>query len=402
MEFVKQRPRILLVSAHCPHGEIYGAQLRTLNIARVLQQCGSLEIVLFPFSQPSEDSLAASQKEFTIRRIFFFSQPSCGSIPARFDREFNPYSADTEAKRLPEHERIEMLMLADQFDLIWFYGISIPNCLGRRRWSNSVLDIDDVPSQCFRGKAKEAEGYKARFMARRKIFQWKRREKVLLDRFDVLSVSSAPDREFFGASERVHIIPNGFDPPCHEIPRRSVTPPRIGFIGTFNYGPNLDGVKWFAEKVLPLILKREPDVQIRLVGVGTDYEIFSNQANIEGLGFVADSEAEIASWTLMIVPIFVGGGTRIKIAEAFSRGCPVVSTSQGAYGYNIQSGDQCILADTAHEFAEACLSLINDTATCDGLIRRAKEMFDRELDWKAIAPNIIKTVEYALHQTQSK
>lgn len=356
--------------------------------------------MLFPFSPLKDESLTASREEFTIRKVFYFSQPSSRSIVARLHREFHPYAADTEAKRLTKADETEMLKLADEYDLVWFQGISIPNCLGRARWPNSILDIDDVPSQCFMGKLREAVTYKARLLARRKAFQWKRRENVFLNRFDVLSVCSELDRAYFDSSERVCVIPNGFEGSDSVTVRKPASPPRIGFIGTFHYGPNLDGIRWFVERVWPLILKQRPDILLRLVGTGTETGIFTPHPNIEGLGFVDDSESEIASWTLMIVPILVGGGTRIKIAEAFSRGCPVVSTKQGAYGYKIQNGQECVLADEAEDFAKGCLSLIEDPATCGAIIQRARTMFDRELNWKAIAPKIIHTIDVALNQKE--
>lgn len=354
--------------------------------------------MLFPFSPLKEDSLRASREEFTIRKVFYFSQPSSRSIIARLHREFHPYAADTEAKRLTKADENEMLNLADEYDLVWFQGISIPNCLGRARWPNSILDIDDVPSQCFMGKSREAVTYKARLLARRKASQWKRREKVFLNRFDVLAVSSEQDRAYFGGSERVCAIPNGFEGSESVTVKKPVSTPRIGFIGTFHYGPNLDGIRWFVDRVWPLILKQRPDIILRLVGTGTETGMFNQHPNIEGLGFVADSESEIGSWTLMIVPILVGGGTRIKIAEAFSRGCPVVATTQGAYGYQIQNGQECVLADEAEDFAKGCLSLLEDPVICGEMIQRARTMFDRELDWKAIAPKITRTIQVALNQ----
>ena len=388
----------MLVTAHCPHGEVYGGQLRTLNIARVLNQCGTLEIVLFPFGPLSEEALNASRDEFSIRKVFYFSQPSSSSLFARLKREFHPYAADTEAKRLSKVDENEMFQIASEYDLIWFQGIAIPNCLGRARWPNSILDIDDVPSQCFMGKAKEARNHKDRLMAIRKVAQWKRREKVFLNRFSVMAVCSEQDRDLFGGSDRVCVIPNGFDAPASEPVRKPPSFPCIGFIGTFQYTPNVEGIRWFVDKVWPLILEQRPDVRLRLVGTGTEHGVGGHQSNIDGLGFVTDSESEIATWTLMIVPILVGGGTRIKIAEAFSRGCPVVSTNQGAYGYQIQNGRECVLADEACDFAKGCLILIEDPIACDAMIQRARTMFDRELDWKAIAPKITRTIEVALNQ----
>lgn len=390
------RPSILFVTAHCPLGPVYGAQLRTLHLARILKGFGDLGMLIFPFAPISEDALQRTESEFTVRGVFGLNDPTNASIGARLRREFDPYSADTENKRLsPEDER-RVLEIADEYDLIWFQGISIPNCLGRKRWPNAVLDIDDVPSQCFAGKVREAKDLPARLRAIRKASQWKRRERVFLDRFGSIGVCSEDDRRYFGGGERVHVIPNGFAAP--EVPNLGapVDPPRIGFIGTLNYAPNLDGVRWFIDRVWPLIRKTRPDARLRLVGAATDSGIAGSGERIDGLGFVDDSQAEISTWSLTVVPILVGGGTRIKIAEAFSRKCPVVSTGQGAYGYDIESGKECLLADSPAEMADACLRLLADPDLAIRMAETAWAAYQAKWSWEAIAPRVAAAFESCL------
>lgn len=392
----KKPLRILFVTAHCPHGPVYGAQLRTLHIARILKRCGEVDMLIFPFALLADEDLRRTNDEFQVRGVFYLNQRTNGSLGARLKREFDPYSADTESKRLSAGDQEKAMSLMDDYDLVWFYGISIPNCLGRKRWHNAILDIDDVPSQCFEGKAREAKDVRGRLLAKRKVVQWKRREKVVLKRFNVIGVSSEADWHYFGGGDRVRVIPNGFEAPTRLVEKNPANPVRIGFIGTLNYAPNLEGIRWFVDEVWPLVRARIPSARLRLVGAGTDSFNAGEDSNIDGLGFVDDSVAEISTWALTIVPIFVGGGTRIKIAEAFCRHCPVVSTTQGAYGYSVTSGDECFLADTAGEFANACLSLLEDPDVGAAMTARARAKFDREFDWDAIAPRVIAAVNACL------
>ena len=149
-------PRILLVTAHCPHGPTYGAQLRTLHIARALNRCGDLGIAIFPFGPLSDECVRRTKDEFKVSGIFHLSEPACRSMASRLKREFDPYSADTEGKRLKEDDAERWEKLCKDYDLIWFQGVALPNCLGRREWPASVLDIDDVPSLCYAAMAREA------------------------------------------------------------------------------------------------------------------------------------------------------------------------------------------------------------------------------------------------------
>ena len=388
-------PRILLVTAHCPHGPTYGAQLRTLHIARALNRCGDLGIAIFPFGPLSDECVRRTKDEFKVSGIFHLSEPACRSMASRLKREFDPYSADTEGKRLKEEEAEQWEELCKDYDLIWFQGVALPNCLGRREWPASVLDIDDVPSLCYAAMEREAPDAWSRMKAKRKRIQWKRRESVLLDRFTMVTVCSENDRRYFGGGNLVRVIPNGFQPMPDKI-RKPAKGGRVGFIGTLKYGPNRDGLKWFLESVWPLVRAQDPDARLRVVGAPSDVSVGNAALNIDELGFVEDTAEEISTWSLMIVPILIGGGTRIKIAEAFSRRCPVVATRQGAYGYSLANGGECFLADDAESFAAACSSLIEDEEIGRAMAERARAMFDRELSWDAIEPRIVATVKECL------
>lgn len=384
----KALPKILFVTAHCPYGQVYGARLRTLNIARMLGDICEVGMVLFPFAPLPDEEIGETRREFNLRGVFYFEEGGAKSLGARLKRELDPYSGDTEGRRLSEGDLEVFEKLADEYDVIWFQGISIPNSLGRRNWPNAILDIDDVPSQFYRGKAREAGSSWERLMAARKSQLWSRREKVLLERFGIVGVCSEQDRKYLGGGERVHVIPNGFDGGEKLFARERTEPPRIGFIGTLQYGPNRDGVEWFMKEVWPLVLPEYPDARLRLVGAATDEGIAGKGENVDGLGFVDDAQREIASWALMIVPILVGGGTRIKIAEAFSRGCPVVSTTMGAYGYALENGRECLMADTPVEMAEACMRLLGDPESGEAMAERAWKEFRKKWSWDAIAPKI--------------
>jgi glycosyltransferase involved in cell wall biosynthesis len=114
------------------------------------------------------------------------------------------------------------------------------------------------------------------------------------------------------------------------------------------------------------------------------------------LGWVEDVSAEIATWSLMIVPVRVGGGTRIKIIEGFSRKCPVVATTVGAFGYDIKSREEILLADPPEAFAEACLSLLRDPELGRQMAGRAWRKYLENWTWTAIEPKVAAAVEHCL------
>lgn len=392
-------PRILFVGAHYPHGPSYGAQLRTLHIARILKKCGALGMVLFPYGEVDAATMERIKGEFDLRAILDLNQSISRTIAARLRRELDPYCARPRWGGLEAESAMIVERIARDYDLIWFHGIVIPNGLGRRSWPCSVLDIDDIQSQIHAVAAKGPGNLVRRMKSFRQTILWRRRERVLLDRFSIVSVCSEKDKHYLGGGGRIHTIPNGFEAPSLEPCRSPADPPRIGFIGTLRYAPNVEGLRWFIHKVWPRIKSVRSDARLRLVGLDTDTGIAVEGRDIDGLGFVDDVTTEISGWAMSIVPINVGGGTRIKIAEAFGRKCPVVSTSLGAYGYRVESGRECLLADSPEDMADACLRLLDDRKLGDSLAERAWMRFCSEWSWDAIAPRVFGAVDACLRSS---
>jgi len=121
--------------------------------------------------------------------------------------------------------------------------------------------------------------------------------------------------------------------------------------------------------------------------------------NIDVLGWVADTQGEMATWSLTVVPIFSGGGTRVKIAEAFSRKCPVVATSLGAYGYDVTDGRDLLLADSAENFTAKCLEILNQPATGQILAENAWKKFNENWTWDKQAERIDQVVQTILKKS---
>src|SRR5262249_9581727 len=117
------------------------------------------------------------------------------------------------------------------YDLVWLHNLITPNAFNLWRWPNSVLDLDDVPSTYLLTIRQGAGKLSERFRAGFRCMVAKRRELLLLERFDIVAVCSEADKKYLGASERIHVIPNGFAQPIESPPRCLTNPPRIGFIG---------------------------------------------------------------------------------------------------------------------------------------------------------------------------
>lgn len=388
--------RILYITSSWPHDKSFGGQLRTLHIGRALQKFGKVTVAVVSSDTASPEVLARTADEFTVEPpVRVHVQRNRGMI-RRFQWASNPRFFNIHGCVADATDRERLLNQLNDFDLIWVVNSRTPNILGRWHWPRSVLDVDDLPSGFQRTVWQNGVAMREKLKAGIEMHLSMRRERFWKKRFNVLSVCSEADRNSLGGGEHVHVIPNGFERPLHEPGWQPIDPPRIGFIGLFSYSPNLEGVKWFLRECWPLIKCELPSVRLRLIGKDSDGPLRPDASDVEALGYLADPADEIATWSVMIVPVIHGAGTRIKIAEAFSRKCPVVSTHLGAYGYNVRNGCELMLADDPRQFAAACVSLIRDRAAAKAITERAYKAFLEKWTWDAIAPRVRAAVEDAL------
>lgn len=387
--------RILYVGPCHPAEQAYGTQIRTAQAAAALQTLGPVEFVVVKLAGDQYALDAARAGDYNVRRVMelrpigprpLVERMRCG-LDSRFLGYFGHRAAD-EDRTFLERE-------AAHYDLIWFHNLRSVDPFGRWAWPRAVMDLDDVPSTYYRTVAATAPTAGARWRAQLRGRIALQRERQLRERFAAVCVCSAADKRHLALPEPVFVIPNGFARPGGESARQPASPARLGFIGTFDYAENVAGVRWFLDACWPLVKQQVPDARLRLVGRGGE-TLAAGQPDVDALGFVPDAAAEVAGWAAMIVPVRTGAGTRVKIAEAFSRRCPVVATPLGAFGYEVQSGRELLLGETAPEFAAACVRLIRDPQLAAGLAARAAELFERELTWEAIQPRIVAAAQAVL------
>ena len=391
----ERRPRVLFVTSHWPLAPAYGAQQRVLNLARLLERFSDVSWVIAPSEREEEDTALRSMNEFDVRAVMRPKrvESNSGRPFRRLRHEFDRSFMEPDDYVAEESDRAKLLELISEYDAVWIHTIRTAQWFRIDRWPHSVLDIDDLPSAVYRSTAHGKGSLIRRIKNRRMAWIWQRREAFLGYRFDVLAVCSEADKAAVHNADRTYVIPNGANPLTPRAVKKSEQP-IIGFIGNCAFWPNEDGLKWFIGEVWPLIKREVPATQLRIVGAESDKHFPTLGPDIAGLGWVADPEEEVARWAAMIVPIQMGSGTRVKVADGFARKCPVVSTAFGAFGYDVVSGRELILANTPEEFAAACLHLIRSPAFGEELANRAYERFLNCWTWDSFQ----STVEEAIHK----
>ena len=394
-------PRILYLCSSWPLGRTFGGQLRALQIGRALKQVGDVTVAVVSSDANDTEAERRTREEFAVLPpVCPISLPNRTTIK-KLRRALDLKYLNVHGYVAPRKDAERIVSYFPEYDLVWVLNSRTPNILQHWRWPHAHLDLDDVPSTYLVGVSQTAATAGERWKAGVQRFLFRRREILFKERFTTLSVCSEEDRLYLGGGDQVHVISNGFERPAGEPPRHPMaTPPWIGFMGLYTYEPNLDGVRWFLKKCWPAIRREVPGVRFRLVGKGLDGPLRPTDPDVDVLGWLGDPAEEIANWSATIIPIRFGGGTRVKIADAFSRKCPVVSTRLGAFGYDVQHGRELLVVDDNDPgaFASACISSIRDPVTANAMAERAYSAFLEKWTWDAIAPQVWAAAEDCLRR----
>jgi glycosyltransferase involved in cell wall biosynthesis len=381
-------PQILYVTSCWPHDKNHGGQLRALQMGRVsLAVIGAHDVETRIKTKTAE--------EFELKQELKVTPCSARNIFERTASIFDPHFINIHGVAADTKDEAKLIDSQGNYDLTWFFKLRTANYFTKSRWQKAVVDVDDLPSTMEKSSSNGGSPY-LRLKSQVRTFALRQHENRLDRRFDVLGVCSEDDRNRLGGGANIHVIPNGIARPGILPPRNPSLPPRIGFIGLYTYEPNLKGVHWFVQNCWERIKSEVPGVRLRLVGEATDGPLKPKDSSIDGLGWVEQPLDEIASWSTMIVPIHFGAGTRVKVADAFSRKCPLVSTRFGALGYEVQNGQELLMADSPHDFAAACISLIKDPLSASAMAERGYNRFLEKWTWEAISPRVWEAAEDCL------
>lgn len=265
----------------------------------------------------------------------------------------------------------------------------------------AVLDLHNVYSTLTRRAAAERPSRASRWYLRREAALLDRVERRAVAGVDALMAVSDEDRSHFAGlgARAAYVVPNGVDCAAYEtLPtgRRSAWP-LILYVGSLSWGPNAAAARTLAVEVLPRIRERIPGATARIVGREPSPEVraLGQLPGVEVLGSVPDVRPHLAEAAVLAVPLEAGGGTRLKILEAFAAGLPVVSTPVGCEGIDADDGEHLRVVARA-QMAEGIVALLDDRARGERLAARARDLARARYDWGAVGTGACDVVEAAL------
>lgn len=278
----------------------------------------------------------------------------------------------------------------DPVDLLWLgaldHAVGLRGSIAARR---TVVDVDDVETVKWRtalASGREAITRVDQLQRRLELPLWSRLQDQVLASADAVCVCSELDRRRLasdrrkraGGGARICVLPNTYPDPGSLRRGRVADPPSMLLAGTFSTEENADAAQVAAREVLPRVRRALPETRLRLVGRGgASLTQLIGLPGVDVVGEVDDIAPELARAHLVLAPIRVGGGTRLKLIEALAHEVPVVSTSVGAEGLAVTRGLDIELADGPDGLAAACLGLLREPDRARRQAKAGRLLYER-------------------------
>ena len=385
--------KILWVNSDFLHPTTRGGQIRTLETLKRLHQRHEIQYAALHFAA-SNGALERSAE------YCGHAYPITHHVPRDFSPGFYRQLCHSQLSKLPLavlryrsdalRRQVENLTKANRFDAIVCDFLSsspnIPDPAG------AILFQHNVESVIWKRHAETARNvlHKTYFQGQHeRMLHYEQSVCRAMKRVIAVSDGDAQTmRTMYGVPD-VRIVPTGVDLDYFARPSAIAQPNTdLVFLGSMDWRPNIDGARWFADEILPLIRRRRPTCSLAVAGRLPPADILrlaERDARIHVTGTVDDVRPYLWESAVSIVPLRIGGGTRLKIFESMAAGIPVVSTTIGAEGLDVRDGENIALADSPEDFAERCLALLEDVETSRKQAQRAWELVSACYSWDVVA-----------------
>jgi glycosyltransferase involved in cell wall biosynthesis len=393
--------KVLWVNTNFMHPTTKGGQIRTLEMLRHLHRWHEIHYVAI--SNPAHPEGPGRAGEYATRAYPFHHPIPSKTSPAFWGELarglFSPVPVAVQRFHPPGMRAfLEALIRKERFDRA--VVDHLPPTAYFPDLAHAVLFLHNVDTVIWRRHVEHASLLRRWYfrMQARRMYEYEREVSRAAGHIVAVSETDAREmRDLFGVT-RVTAIPTGVNLEYFVPPAAATVETDLAFIGSMDWLPNVDGVLWFVREVLPLIRRCRPACSLVIVGRTPPpkiSELARRDPLVHVTGTVPDIRPHLWSSAVSVVPLRIGGGTRLKIYESMAARVPVVSTTIGAEGLSVHPPLDIRLADNPEDFAARCLELLEDPAGRARLAAAAWEMVARSFSWEHVSRCFEKILEDA-------
>lgn len=385
--------RLLFLSNWYPYPPDNGSKIRIHNLLRGLSE--NHEVTLVSFCDQNSPDLSSS-RDGSLKAIMTiptkdYNATSFAAVIGFFNRKprvlVDRYVREMDSQITNE-------INSGNYDLIIASQIYMAAYLEQPR--NIPAIFDEVEVGIFKDAVLKSRHKASRIRNQLTLWKLERYFQNLFAHFSACTVVSELEKriltEMVPEYNSIEVIPNGIDLTSYRDIHLEPKKNQMIFFGSLTYRPNYEAMLWFTELVLPMISNAIPGAELTITGQISDHQL-PDSRRINLTGYVKDVRPLIASSWLSVVPIFSGGGTRMKILEAFALRTPVITTSKGAEGLDVSTDVHLLVADTEEEYAKHTIRLLNDEDLRKRLVENAFQLVEDKYDMSVIMPKVDNLIE---------
>jgi sugar transferase (PEP-CTERM/EpsH1 system associated) len=382
--------QILIVSTRFPFPPRWGFATRVYQLARHLAKHHDLTL-LSPADGVEDDQVEALRTEFPV--VVVRSEHGAPIRPKRarqltalvggrsfHAREFLSGELQEAVDGLARDRRFDVVQIESSL----LGGLRFP------REPRLVLDEHNIEYEVFRRMQAGERSLARRAFYRREYTRFRPFEQQLWRRVDGCVVTSAREREIVGThapATPCTVVANGVDVDEFRPTAEEAEPDTLVFNGVLDYRPNLDAALFLVEEVLPRVQAAVPGARLTIVGRGavSDVARLRKHPGVLVTGEVPDVRPYLAGSRVVVVPIRMGGGTRLKVVEGLAMGRPMVTTTLGCEGIDVDDDRHLLIRDDADTFAAAVVTLLSDGERGAALGAAGRELIEARYSWASAA-----------------
>lgn len=392
--------KVLILMPYTPVPANFGGAMRIYYLLKSL--AGNHKVTVLAFGNPGRANLMEEEFGYLVDDIHIVPEPWSRKYK-RFGQVYSIFSSQSYSNICcysdKMQEKIDELLSDREYDVV---HCEFP-CMEQYDFKNGVkkvLDAHNVEYENFRRMWKKC---------RSPIKKWyykKEYEKVYLEEIralsnqDLILATSKNDIEIIKRDvndKPARAVPNGVDTSFFRPKGSDPEPYSIVFTGMMGYTPNSDGMLWFLDEIFPIVLEKIPQAKVYIVGNRPPESLKKRQSdNVIVTGFVDDVRPYVWKSNVFVVPLRMGSGTRLKVVEALAMKKPVVSTTIGCEGINVEHDRSILIEDSPEKFASYVVELLKNKKLRDRLTEEGYELVTSEYDWSVVGEKMLEAYESLL------
>lgn len=382
--------KILFLAPRMPLPADTGGKIRTFNILKQLALESEVHLVCFSFEANDSDyiedmkklgilvTLVPMTETTTFQKIYWLL---FHGLPISLVK----YHTKTMEKTL------QRLIKVEKIDAVHVDHLHMAHYLNCFKDIPCMLDEHNIEYKILQRCASVEKSWPRKFAYQEQSRKMNFFEAEISQQFSCVFTCSNDDRillnKITNGQVPIYVVPNGVDTDYFQPQNNGDLEDALVFTGSMDWLPNDDAITYFCNEILPLIWEKNPNIKMYVVGKSPSAsvkELAAKDSRVIVTGRVDDVRPYIAKSKVFVVPLRVGGGTRLKILEAMSMGKAIVSTTIGAEGITYTQDDNILLADTPEDFAQKTVDIIADSNKIQTLGQSGRELVMEDYDWGVV------------------